>query len=91
MMKSSRFATLPHPFKDNGNKAPDRQREGTTLLGVGWSSLHCHGTDSVPEGPSSSRRGDQERRDGMNTMERKTTALVSEVRVGLAIRKGARE
>jgi hypothetical protein len=30
------FATLPHPLKSNGNKAEDRQRGRTTLLGVGW-------------------------------------------------------
>ena len=30
------FATLPHALISDGNKAADRQRGRTTLLGVGW-------------------------------------------------------
>ena len=36
-MISGRFATLPYPIIDNGNKAQDRQGEGTALVGLGLS------------------------------------------------------
>ena len=31
------FATSPHPFKSNGNKAEAGSGEGTTLQVFGWS------------------------------------------------------
>ena len=51
-MNFDRFATLPHPLKEDGKRAEDGQREGTPSLGSGVSFLSAINlTSDTPQPP----------------------------------------